>query len=153
MKHQQRTYWCGPAALQNALRIYGKKVSQKRIADLAGTTENGTTQYGLMAAIEALGFRYEEMRYNESNTAGLNIEICEAPVLACVENWEHWVTISTINTSRFIYIDPARTKANLAEHLVHIVTWQTLERRWRAAAKVQTDPTDCTYYGIVVLPP
>lgn len=39
---QETTYWCGPAATSMALNTIGYETTQSQMADLLGTTENGT---------------------------------------------------------------------------------------------------------------
>jgi hypothetical protein len=39
---QQRSYWCGVAAVQTALTGFGKKPTQDTLAEALGTTANGT---------------------------------------------------------------------------------------------------------------
>jgi ABC-type bacteriocin/lantibiotic exporter with double-glycine peptidase domain len=48
--------FCGPAALATVARYYGLRVSQARIADMAGTDRQGTAILALKECAERLGF-------------------------------------------------------------------------------------------------
>ncbi|MFB2622943.1 cysteine peptidase family C39 domain-containing protein [Methanothermobacter sp. DP] len=47
---QTRNYTCGPAALATLLQNLGINTTEDELADLAETTEDGTTMQGLIKA-------------------------------------------------------------------------------------------------------
>jgi len=64
---QTRNYTCGPAALATLLQRLGVNTTEDELAELAGTTEDGTTMQGLVEAARARGM----------NAAGMRLSISE----------------------------------------------------------------------------
>lgn len=156
MRYQQRAGWCGPAALQNAFRMFGKKVSQQRIARLSGASiQEGTGGQGLIDAALALGLQAHIAKIEgQAWWAALLDYIARGwCVIACIEDWEHWVCIAGVanycwDNPKFIIIDSTREKHNKAENGVRVVCAKDLHLLWRApAAKAPK------FYGIAVRPP
>jgi predicted chitinase len=46
---QETGFWCGPASCQTALQILDQWVEEQELANMMGTTENGTNHIGLLA--------------------------------------------------------------------------------------------------------
>jgi ABC-type bacteriocin/lantibiotic exporter with double-glycine peptidase domain len=147
MHKQRKPHWCGPASVQNALEALGKRVSQKLAAEYLGTTELGTSEFDIVEGLQDLGFETETFSHNHKEQARcwLTWELTYGrPVLLSTEDWGHWITVVTPPLSRrFGIVDPE-------EGVIRLVHWKTLERVWRAAARVQTGPADRTYYAISV---
>ena len=61
---QTRNYTCGPAALATLLQKLGINTTEDELADLAGTTEDGTTMQGLLEAAKAKGVNMTGMKLN-----------------------------------------------------------------------------------------
>ncbi len=59
VKHfRQSEGFCGPASLKIVLHYYGKKVSEKQIAKMAGSTvKKGTPPESIVKAAESFGFK------------------------------------------------------------------------------------------------
>lgn len=151
MKKQLKPYWCGPASIQNALRCFGKKYNtpQKKIAELCGTTPDGTDEYMMMRGMDALGMEYTII--NTHSPTVLRNQLA-TPCILCVDEWEHWVTVigHCKNSDRWLVIDPARTRPMMLENHCRVMRYPDLQRRWMAPASIQTDPGDKTFYGFVV---
>lgn len=146
MKYQKLTFSCGPAAIVNALRVFGKRVAEARVRKFTNTTkENGTDEFGVMAGLSGLGFSYHQ--YNSSSRQEAVNWLTGAisnsqPVILCVDNHSHWITIIGKVGDRFILIDSANTQANIKENGTHVVSLKQLTYRWRSKDK--------DYYGIAV---
>jgi len=157
MKIQDKDYNCGAYAIYNALRSVGIRASVKKISKIAATTPAGTDQAGMIAALTHFGIKpnvfastnskrlFEELTLNQFH---LNKETGEEirlnyPIVACINNYAHWVVIlSYLPTyDKFIVLDSNNSKANKAENGIHVVTYDTLIRRWR-------NKSDGRYYGI-----
>ena len=147
MHKQRKDSWCGPASVQNALEALGHRVSQKTAADYLGTTEQGSSEYDIIEGLRDMG--YDPQAFNDDSKARarhwLTWELtCGRPVLLSTQDWGHWITVVTPPLSRrFGIVDPE-------EGVIRLVHWKTLERAWRAAARVQTGPQDRTYYAIAI---
>lgn len=148
MNYQARPYYCGPASLQNALALYGVDASQKKLAELAGTTsEAGTDEFGMMRAIDAMGFRHIEIRENKPQLALYAIDL-RWPVILCIDSWTHWSLVIP-GRGRYILVDPANVaRSRAAKHSpAKVVTERMLLRRW-AASISDLEPGYPRYYGI-----
>lgn len=55
---QQDDYSCGVKALESVFIYYGIKVSEREIAKIAGTDENGTPVVGLEAVLKKFRFKF-----------------------------------------------------------------------------------------------
>ena len=137
MRFQERGGWCGPAALQNALRCFGKKVSQTRIARLSGASaKNGTGTQGIIDAARALGFTAEVMATGDEWGLELRSRLVTGCIpIICVDGWSHWVAVIGVRYSAdsvyFVVIDSDRTKANKSENGVVVVDSKQLNVWWR----------------------
>ena len=171
--------WCGPTALQNALRILGKRLGINRVAKACQlkTRQDHADQGRLMVAIEELGFRYEEIRQQSPTLARIELnggipvgkEEEEAtyegfrynqliklrgkrPVLLCEQDYEHWVCVyPTFDRNYFFLFDSENTPTNTKENGCHVVHWNTLVKRWRMAGRKMESVNDCAFYGIRVM--
>ena len=149
MKLQHDSYSCGVVALQNALRCFGKKVSERRIRAHTATKEDvGTTEHGMMNAIIRVGFVGNEMKPTEELSAWeLLVERLEDgfPIVLSLDGGKHWATaIGSLGSDRIIVFDPNWTKENKSENGVCIMTKKMLFGRWRQDG-------DGAFYGISVL--
>ncbi|WP_432703681.1 C39 family peptidase [Methanothermobacter thermautotrophicus] len=63
---QASNYTCGPAALATILQRLGVNTTEDELAELAGTTEDGTTMQGLLEAARAMGMNATGMRLSIS---------------------------------------------------------------------------------------
>ncbi len=142
MKYQKNTYSCGAACVVNALRCFGEKVSERKVRTFSGTTsEQGTNEYGIMAALTGLG--HSGARYEvEDKEAAWNKVTKNFPFITCVMNSQHWVTVVGVVDDRVIVVDSTNTLLNKSENGVHIVAKREFLRSWRNK--------DGMYFGIIV---
>lgn len=135
MRYQSRPWSCGPAALVNAARALGRRVTEGRVRRLSGSTETvGTDEHGLMVAARELGFSAVPHHSRDAATSWAFVRsnvLDGRPCLLCVDTWGHWVTAVGIVGDRVILIDPANTVKNMAELGVHTMRRSALSRRWR----------------------
>lgn len=146
MKYQRRPYDCGVAAIINAIRCYGKKMSYKRvIAHSATTPEDGTNEHGIKNAIERLEFIHEEIR---TDTKGEAFDaLCKNlrdgyPCILLLDRGQHWATAIGLLYDAVVVFDSQRTKANKSENGCHVYHRSHLMKRWTMY--------DGKYYAIVV---
>lgn len=136
MRGQERPGWCGPAAVSNAARCVGPPVAQRRVAKLAGTTtEGGTDEHGLLAALSALGMTGEPWQTRDKKRASewLLWRSAGCPIILCVDHWLHWVAVIGRCGEKVIIVDKERAKHS-GSH-VQAVRLDKLMRRWKATAE------------------
>jgi ABC-type bacteriocin/lantibiotic exporter with double-glycine peptidase domain len=133
MNFQLRKGVCGPAAIVNSLRCFGVRVSQKRVIKLAGTDEDtGTDEYGILSALTALGFSgtpYAGKTKTDALT-WLTHALGSGPVIICVNNWDHWVTVIAKSVDKYVVIDSSNTLHNKRENGVHVYSSRELVKKW-----------------------
>lgn len=155
IRYQQNDYYCGPAALQNALKVLRRHVTQDRIAELAGTTEDeGTDEEGLTRAAVALGFGVDPIEASKPMKAwghlGYSLFVGGRPVILCVDRWSHWVTAIGICGSHVLLAEPGNYGWAKKENGILVVNRDRFLRRWVAARKVRKRGP--AYYGLAVGP-
>jgi hypothetical protein len=105
---QPNAWLCGPFALKHALLLLGVHVNEKELAELAGTTPDGTDEEELARAAERYGCALGTNRYMDAEgcrqalTAYVNQGI---PTLLCIEQWDHWVTAAHEDDGTFVILD------------------------------------------------
>lgn len=152
MKYQTKPYSCGPASVVNALRVYGKKVSERNLIKACGTIpsgpDDGTTEVGIKAGIVEYGFTYSDYEAHSQKSAWDWMEhqliITKAPVICCVNQWSHWVTVIGKAAERIVLIDPSNAMINKKENGIQIMSKKDFLKKWNCKA-------DKAYYGCAVL--
>lgn len=110
MRYQNSPFTCGAVALANALEACGTNVSQDKIARLAGTNSNGTTEKGIIKACQALyhyPYPFQLRKLNEALDKVDFFLYSNSPVIVCVEKWTHWVTVIGKLGDQYIVSDGA----------------------------------------------
>lgn len=92
---------CGPACLATVLQHWGRKEPLYRLRVLAGTTQTGTSMWGLVRACKQLGL---EVRALEADLEGL--QTLELPLML---HWEHnhYVVLVRLTPRKAQIADPA----------------------------------------------
>lgn len=138
MRYQQLTFSCGPGAVVNALRALGVMIDERRVRSLAGTTTNGTDEFGIISAVRALGYTASDFSVKSRNHAWRWLHgalLQGSAVIISVDRWSHWVTCIGLLGDRVVLIDPAKVKSNMRENGVHVLSKDRLIARWRSSRK------------------
>lgn len=148
MRYQDLSYSCGPAALVNAIRCFGRRVAERRVRGLASCTEDsGTDEDGLIAAARELGYTAAS-HWSADQTAAWSFVRANVldgkPCLLCIDSWGHWVTVIGIVGDHVLVADPANTKRNGSENGVHSLSRRDLLARWRCPGE------DEPFYAIAI---
>jgi ABC-type bacteriocin/lantibiotic exporter with double-glycine peptidase domain len=133
LKYQLTDFSCGPAALVNAFRCFGKRVSERKIYKSSRTDKSGTGDVGIENAISDFGFfsfRIETEQFHDGWDLLIENLHRGFPVIVCVSNHQHWVTVVGCVGERLIVVDPTGTKQNLKENGVHIFTKNHFRKKW-----------------------
>lgn len=121
----------------NALRCLGKRVSERSVSKLAGTTEKGwTDEFGIQNSLTTLRFSYEGHAGQNRNVAWdwLVDQVSQGrPVIITVQNAAHWVCVVGMVGPRVILVDSSNTKNNKLENGIHIYGKVEFLKRWRTA--------------------
>jgi hypothetical protein len=126
---QPNDFTCGPFALKHALIALGKLVDENRLARLAGTHWwSGTDELRLARAANANDCDLDLVRRTSPDKARRTLTAYlrrRIPVLLCVDDWGHWITVVRHESSGFVVLD-----SNL-DPVLNVLTWDQLRRRWR----------------------
>lgn len=138
VRAQRKGYWCGIASIANALEVLGIRRTQRSIAKLCDVRpEVGTDETEMKRALLANGCDVDEWSdtsmYHALMWAGGCVD-SGRPVILCVDNDEHWVTVIGLCGTRFIVFDPSRNSG------IEIHEESSLAARWVNA--------DGVYYGL-----
>ncbi len=125
---QPNLWQCGPFALKHALISLGIFADEGAITHLAATRyKYGTDDIQLMRAARHFDCDVPMIRRHDPDVA--RVELIKylrrgIPVLLCINDWNHWVTVVKSQNGRFILLD-SREKAVLT-----IVSWAALMACW-----------------------
>ena len=134
---QPNLWQCGPFALKHALMALGIFADEGAITHLAATRSNyGTDDIQLKRAARHFDCDVPMIRTHDPEVA--RVELVKflrrgIPVLLCINDWNHWVTVVKSQNGRFILLD-SREKAVLT-----IVTWAELMASWVHRERDQFD--------------
>jgi len=126
---QPNEWTCGPFALKHALLALGRMVDVSQIASTARTHWwSGTNEIQLARAARAfecdlvLERRADPEQARKLLTKHLREQ---TPVLLCVDEWTHWITVVRAEDRRFVVVD------SLDDPLLGVRTWPQLRNWWR----------------------
>lgn len=146
MRYQQRTWSCGAAALLNAARVLGIRVSERTVRRLSGMTDDGVDEFGIISAARELNMTTSPLETPDRLAAFSVVHsnvLAGRPTILCVDNNTHWVCVGAAAGERVLLIDSANTRRNVAENGIHSIIRRDLLRRWKCR-------TNGMYYAIVV---
>ena len=142
---QSRKSSCGPNALKNALEALGIERTEDELGVLSKQTTEGTSQSGLERAIESIGKGdniilscsriYEQRRETAGWALSASVR-AGCPVIAVVDNLDHWVSVVGLLNETFIAVDGASNDLVLYYSLDDFLT------RWESDTG--------KFYGIIV---
>lgn len=152
MRYQKTEFYCGPASVQNALFVLGRKVSQDRLAAAGGTTEeHGTDEDGIKRMALWAGCELDEFGTEADGLAAdwvYGSLTAGRPVVLCVDRWSHWVVAIGILGDRVVLFDPARYRHNTDRLGTFTLPMRKLLKRWRAAHRVARNQP--AFYGVAI---
>ena len=126
---QPNEWTCGPFALKHALLALGRMVDVKQLASTARTHWwSGTDEIQLARA--AREFECDlvlERRRDPEQARKLLVHYLreQTPVLLCVDEWTHWITVLRAEDRRFVIVD------SNDQSLLSLRTWPQLRSWWR----------------------
>ena len=115
----QKYAYCGPACLQMTLEYHGVRATQKKIAEIAGTTlESGTSHKGMIKTLRSFGFR--PVATHTTSTFDMLRDYVVKQKLPVIVNWYspfrppangHYSVVTHIDRSRITLMDPEIAKS------------------------------------------
>ncbi|HEY9059416.1 MAG TPA: peptidase domain-containing ABC transporter [Pseudobacteroides sp.] len=100
---------CGAACLASIVKYYGGNISIARLREYSGTGKEGTTGFGLVKALQRLGFTAKGLKAQLEQLVNE-----EFPLIAHVikdndgKKLEHYVVVYKIDDSSITFMDPAK---------------------------------------------
>jgi hypothetical protein len=156
MRLQERTWSCGAAAVRNALRAFGKRVSEADVRSAAesasgpvekscGCAHPGTCEHGVLAAIRHFGFTAVVHRWDTQSEAWewLHETLQSGKVvILCVHDWEHWVlAFGSLGPTGVVVFDSSNFRYNIQEAGVHVWSRRHLMECWTNTVHTNEDKT------------
>lgn len=152
MRYMERDGYCGPASIVNAIRCYGQKVPEDKVAKACGTTKNGTDEIQMLRGIKKLGYRvenfFDSQRVNALDFIRCRIEVDRVPIILAVDNHSHYLTLVGHIGNTYLIADPAAHPHIMLENGVLNLSERELMNRW-GGCKGHKACAD-KYTGIVV---
>ena len=125
---QPNLWQCGPFALKHALVVLGVLKDERALSRVAGTHWwHGTDEVQLARAARKFDCDLLMVRRADPDRARRVLQKYlrrGIPVLLCVDEWAHWLTVVKAESGRFIMLDSRDSK------VLTIATWPELRRMW-----------------------
>ncbi len=125
---QPNLWQCGPFALKHGLIVLGIFADERTITRVAHSrSKNGTDEEQLSRAARSYDCDLPMIRRHDPEIARKELIQYlrrDIPVLLCINDWNHWITVVKAEDGRFIILD-SQEKAVLT-----ILTWSELRSRW-----------------------
>jgi hypothetical protein len=148
---QPNEWTCGPYALKHALLALGRIVDVGRIAETARTRWwSGTSEIQLTRAARAFDcdLVHESCEDEKAAQKMLLAQLRDrTPVLLCVEEWSHWITVLRAEAGRFVVVD------STDDLLFSVRTWGQLRPWWRYRDGVTESGRRRVLYDLLAVTP
>jgi len=125
---QPNDWTCGPFALKHALVALGRLADEDTISAVANPHWwAGTDEVKLARAARHFDCDLPFVRRTDANRAQntlIRYVDQSLPVLLCVDDWSHWITVVRHEEHRFVLLDSQK------EPVLKVLTWPQLRARW-----------------------
>lgn len=129
----------------------GRLVHEREIAKIAHPHWwSGTDEIRLTAAARAFDCDLPVIRRRNAETgrkALLAYLRRKVPVVLCVDDWGHWITVVHHEGGRFVIVD------SLSDPVLAVLTWPRLRNRWRYLDWEQDDERPPTLFDLLPVKP
>lgn len=125
---QPNLWQCGPFALKHALVVLGVLQDERQLSRVAGAHWwHGADEIQLGRA--ARRYDCDLLMVRRQDEAHARQELVKylrrgLPVLLCVDEWSHWLTVVKVEQGKFILLDSREPK------VLAIASWAQLRRMW-----------------------
>lgn len=126
---QPNDWTCGPFALKHALVTIGRLADEQVIASIANPHWwAGTNEVKLARAARHFDYELPMVRRTDEDRARralVRYVDQQLPVIICVDQWDHWITVVRHERERFVLLD------SRYEPVVQVTDWRRLRQRWQ----------------------
>lgn len=126
---QPNDWTCGPFALKHALVAIGQLADEQAIASVANPHWwAGTNEVKLARAARHFACDLPMVRRTDPERAKralMRYAGQPLPVLLCVDQWDHWITVVRHEHERFVLLD------SRYEPVLQVTDWRRLRDRWQ----------------------
>ncbi|WP_428264911.1 hypothetical protein [Haliangium sp.] len=126
---QPNDWTCGPFALKHALVTIGRLTDEQTIARIANPHWwAGTNEVKLARAARHFDCDLPMVRRTDPDRAKqalVRYMSQKLPVILCVDQWDHWITVVRYEHERFVLLD------SRYEPVVQVTEWRRLRERWQ----------------------
>ncbi|MCZ6689576.1 MAG: hypothetical protein O7H41_08240 [Planctomycetota bacterium] len=126
--YQQPNKWqCGPFALKHALLMLGVSAEESEITRIARSSREGADEVELARAASKFRCDLPMVRRLHPDRARRDLLLYlrrGIPVLMCIFEWGHWVTIVKEEKGKFIMLDSSDRAVLL------VLPWSQLKKEW-----------------------
>jgi hypothetical protein len=147
---QPNEWTCGPFALKHALAALGCLVDEDAISSVAHPHwAAGTDEIKLRRAARSFDCDLTVIRRTNAERAKESLVRYvdqRLPVLLCIDDWGHWVTVVQHEQDRFVVLDSMRAP------VLQVLTWPELKKRWRYVEKTRGDK-ELTLFDLLPVKP
>ncbi|MEO7733838.1 MAG: hypothetical protein ABIY55_22935, partial [Kofleriaceae bacterium] len=148
---QPNEWTCGPFALKHALLALGRMVDVNQIQTTARTHWwSGTNEIQLARAARAFECDLVlERRADAEQARKVLVKYLreQTPVLLCVDEWSHWITVLRAEDRRFVVVD------STDDPLLSVRTWPELRNWWRYHDTDYVKDNPPTLYDMMAVSP
>lgn len=149
--YEQPNDWsCGPFALKHALVALGRLADESAISNVAHPHWwAGTDEVKLARAARAFDCDLPFIRRTDPDRAYVTLTRYinqRLPVIICVDEWGHWITVVRHEHERFVVID------SKSEPVLNVISWGSLRNRWQYVEYDEWDEA-WTYFDLHPLKP
>lgn len=142
---------CGPFALKHALVTLGRLVHEREIAKMAHPHWwSGTDEIRLATAAHAFDCDLPVIRRRQAEPARkalIGYLQRKIPVLLCVDDWGHWITVVHHERGRFVIID------SLSDPVLAVLTWSQLRKRWQYLDWEKSEDDPPSFFDLLPVKP
>lgn len=132
MRFQRSKSSCGPHAIANCLEALGRRVDVRTVTKLAGTSEDGTSEKGVIGALVSLGYRPRIVDQEDFLRAWNELwgHLHVGPAILAAENGQHWISAIGILGHRIVVFDSWRGSWNKRTGGTYVLDSFELESYW-----------------------
>lgn len=148
---QPNDWTCGPFALKHALVALGRLADEQTISQVAHPHWwAGTDEVKLARAARHFDCDLRLIRRRDAERANHSLVRSveqSVPVLLCVDQWAHWITVVGHEQGRFVCLDSRH------EPVLKVIEWPKLRSRWGYIAWEEDEDDPPTLFDLHTVKP
>lgn len=154
MPYQLNSTCCSAASMQLCLSVLGTRIGQHKLSKIILNGDDGADgadEQDVLLALGSLGCSIDIFESSRRRDAEqwLKLRAFDGPLMLCVDNWGHWVSVCGGCAKKLWLFDPDPTPWNTSHNGAWPLGVKTILKRWKAARGRKRDGG--LYYGIAIL--